>query len=75
MSIYERVSQILHDILGVQVKKEHNLRSDLGVDSTEMVEITVKLEKEFGQIILDIKTAQTVGEIVGLIENKMRAIS
>jgi acyl carrier protein len=56
MSIEERVSKVLVDGIGLEpreIKPEANLKEDLGIDSTEMVEMVVALEKEFGVKVPD----------------------
>ncbi|MGA2192175.1 MAG: acyl carrier protein [Nitrospirota bacterium] len=51
MSIEERVNRVLVDGIGLSrsaLAPEAVLKQDLGIDSTEMVEVVVALEKEFG---------------------------
>lgn len=56
MSIEERVSRVLVDGIGLEPKELSSgavLKEDLGIDSTEMVEVICALEKEFGIKIPD----------------------
>jgi acyl carrier protein len=56
MSIEERVGRVFVDGIGLEpheVVPEACLKEDLGIDSTEMVEVIVALEKEFGLKIPD----------------------
>jgi len=56
MSIEERVHKVLVDGIGLEpgeLKPEAGMKEDLGIDSTEMVEVIVALEKEFGLKIPD----------------------
>jgi acyl carrier protein len=49
MSIEETVKELLIDDIGIEedVKMDSRLKEDLGVDSTELVEIIAALEKKF----------------------------
>ncbi|HEX9861070.1 MAG TPA: acyl carrier protein [Nitrospirota bacterium] len=56
MSIEDRVSRVFVDGIGMEpgeVTPNACLKDDLGIDSTEMVEVVVALEKEFGTKIPD----------------------
>jgi acyl carrier protein len=56
MSIEERVNRVLVDGIGLkpgELVPEAKMKEDLGIDSTEMVEVMVALEKEFGLKIPD----------------------
>jgi len=69
MSIEERVGKVLVNNIGLEPKEviaEACLKEDLGIDSTEMVEVIVALEKEFGIKIPDgiIHGGSTVKEVV-----------
>ena len=69
MSIQERVCRVLVDGIGLELDEtvpEANLKSDLGIDSTEMVEVVVALEKEFGMKIPDgvIDGSSTINDLV-----------
>jgi acyl carrier protein len=69
MSIEERVSRVLVDGIGLEpneLKAGAALKQDLGIDSTELVEVLVALEKEFGIKIPEgvIDGGSKVGDLV-----------
>jgi len=69
MSIEERVNRVLVDGIGLEpaeLKQDACLKDDLGIDSTEMVEVIVALEKEFGLKIPDgvVGGTSTIKELV-----------
>jgi len=69
MSVEERVSRVFVDGIGLEpteVTPAAALKQDLGIDSTELVELMVALEKEFGLKVPDgiIRGDSTVNEIV-----------
>lgn len=43
---------------------EMNLRSDIGFDSLDLAELTVRIEKEYGVDIFEDGLVTTVGEII-----------
>ncbi len=74
MSAEERVKKILMGI-GIrenEITPEKTLRDQLGIDSAEMVEIVVALEKEFNIKIPAEKVAElkTVQDIINFVEGK-----
>jgi len=69
MSIEDRVYKVFVDGIGLdmdELSPEACLKDDLGIDSTEMVEVVVALEKEFGARIPDgvVQGASTIRDIV-----------
>ena len=53
MGIFDRVKVILYDLSGVEtICLEHELQSDLGLDSLQMVTLLIMIEENF-QIFLD----------------------
>lgn len=69
MSIEDRVNRVLIDGIGFEpgeLRPDASLKDDLGIDSTEMVEVIVALEKEFGAKIPDgvIQGESTIRELV-----------
>lgn len=69
MSIEDRVNKVFVDGIGMdpgEILPGACLKDDLGIDSTEMVEVVVALEKEFGFKIPDgiIHGGITVREVV-----------
>ncbi len=76
-NIEERVKKLfvkLFDMKPEEVNLEANLNDDLGMDSTEMVELVVALEKEFKIQIEDgeITNKHCVSDIVKIVENKLK---
>lgn len=72
MTAAERVKKVLVKDIGIkesEILPNATLREQLGVDSTEMVEIIVGLEKEFGIQISDSKVEKlkTVQDLINLI--------
>lgn len=66
------IKTILADRVGADassVTVESTLKDDVGIDSVDMVEFVLELEKTFGLEIPDSKGAQlkTVGDVVDLI--------
>ncbi len=56
MSIYERIVNIIVDLLGVEPEKvtmDARFREDLGADSLDLVELVMAFEEEFGGTISD----------------------
>jgi len=76
-NIEERVKKLfvkLFDMNPEEVNSEANLNDDLGMDSTEMVELVVALEKEFKIQIEDgeITNKHCVSDVVKIVENKLK---
>ena len=72
MSAIERVKKVLVKDIGIkesEIVPTATLREQLGVDSTEMVEIIVGLEKEFSIQISDskIEKLKTVQDLINLV--------
>ncbi len=75
MSIEDRAKGIFKKVLDIkpeEIKPDIKLDQSLGIDSTEMVEISVGLKKEFGIQLGDneVKKTHTFSEIVNILENK-----
>ncbi|MDL1956971.1 MAG: acyl carrier protein [Candidatus Desulfofervidus auxilii] len=76
-NIEERVKKLfvkLFDMKPEEVNLEANLNDDLGMDSTEIVELTVALEKEFKINIEDgeIKKRHCVSDVVNIVKNRIK---
>ena len=74
-NIEDRIKGIFNKVLDIQpseIKPDAKLDQSLGIDSTEMVEISVGLKKEFGVAIGDneIKKTHTLNEIVNILKSK-----
>lgn len=70
MKMEEKVLTIINDIrnskemsLLAELKKENELRNDLGLTSFDLAELTVRIEDEFDIDIFEDGLVNTVGEI------------
>lgn len=74
-TIEERVHKIVIEHLGVDASKVNDIAridDDLGADSLDAVELCMAVEEEFKIEISDaeIKTIETVGEIITLVKGR-----
>lgn len=75
VTLEDRIKTIFNKVLDIQpeeIKPDLKLDESLGLDSTEMVEISVGLKKEFGVQLADneIKKTHTLEEIVKVLKTK-----
>jgi len=75
MSVEQGVREIIIEILSVQpeeIKMDEKLSDSLGVDSTEMVNVILSLEKKFGVHVYDkqITKFSSLRDIIAVIESK-----
>jgi acyl carrier protein len=75
MEIVDKIKDLFVKVLKVkpeEIDVNAPLYSNLGCDSTEMVEITVSLAKAFGVKLADneIKKTQSIYEIAGILKAK-----
>ena len=75
VTIEDRIKGIFNKVLDIkpeEIKSDQTLDQSLGIDSTEMVEISVGLMKEFGVPLLDneIKKTHTLNDIVKILKIK-----
>ena len=75
MSVEEKVNAMLQKVLDVsadEIQPDATLEGAFGVDSTEMVEISVGLKKELEIDLCDgeLKKTMTVNEIVDILKSK-----
>jgi acyl carrier protein len=78
MSVEQGIREVIIEILSVQpqeIKMDEKLSDSLGVDSTEMVNVILALEKKFGLRIDDkqITKNSSVRDIITVIESKKAA--
>ncbi len=73
----EKINKFLNEILvskGGQEKENLNpnldLRNDLGLDSFDLAELTVKVEDEFGVDIFSNGIVKTLEEIYSILDNE-----
>ena len=75
LTIDQRIKNILNKVLDIspeEIKADAKLEQSLGIDSTEMVEISVAIKKEFGVPVADneLKKSHSLNEIVGILKTK-----
>jgi len=75
MGTKEKVKDVIVHLLKVrpnEVKDEQSLEQSLGVDSTEMVEVVIALQKEFGVQLAEKEVAKqhSVEQIAQVIDAK-----
>ncbi len=75
-SIEDKIKSVLKKVLDIkesEIVPGAKLDESLGIDSTEMVEISVALKKEFGITLKDneLKKTQSFQEIAALLKSKM----
>ena len=78
MATKEQVKDIIVKLLRIkaeELKDDRSLEESLGVDSTEMVEVCIALQKAFGVSIQEKEVAksQTIAQIAGIIDSKKKA--
>ena len=75
--ILEKLKGLIADQLGVDansISMDTNFEEDLGVDSLDIVELSMALEEEFdiGEMSEeDLATNKTVGDLVGYLQRKL----
>ena len=77
METKERIIKLLSDKLGVaeiNIKENDLLVGDLDMDSLDVVEAVMTIEKEFGLTLADseLNDIKTVGDIVKMVEKKRK---
>lgn len=77
MDVKAKIKDVLVDLLKVkpqELKDDLNLQSSIGVDSTEMVETVIALEKAFGVKLSpkEITKFSTINEIEKNIQSKLQ---
>lgn len=78
MEVKEKVREVIVKLLKVkpeELKDDLSLESGIGVDSTEMVETLIALEKAFALKLSpkEITKSSSLNEIAGLIKSKLNA--
>lgn len=75
--LFEKVRALIADQLGVNpdsITLESHLVDDLGVDSLDIVEISMALEEEYGVDEIaeeEMETIKTVGDLVDCLQSKI----
>ena len=75
VTIEDKIKSIFHKVLDIkpeEIQSDIKLDQSLGLDSTELVEISVGLKKEFGVALADneIKKTHTVNDIIKILKAK-----
>ena len=75
MGVEEKVKGIFKKVLDIgpeEIQPQEKLAQSLGIDSTELVEITVGIKKEMGVPLADneLKKTHTFNEIIEIIKSK-----
>lgn len=69
-----RIINIVRENKGMKllenIEPRHELRNDLGLDSLDLAELTVRLEKETGVDIFADSFVNSIGEILDKLERK-----
>lgn len=76
----DKIKTVLVDLLKVrpeELKDDMSLQDSIGVDSTEMVEACIALEKAFGTKLSpkEISKTSTINDIAGVIRSKTNPVS
>ena len=77
--IFEKLSKLISEQFGVEadtITMETTFADDLGVDSLDIVELSMALEEEFGVSEMseeEIAAISTVGDLVNYLQNKLDA--
>lgn len=73
----EKIKEIINKVLENRTKEkltlitsEMNLRNDIGFDSLDLAELTVRIEAEYDIDIFEDGIVNTVGEILKKLESK-----
>ncbi len=75
--IFEKLKELISEQMGIEtgsITLESNFEEDLGVDSLDIVELSMALEQEFdiGEMSEeDLATIKTVGDLVGYLQKQL----
>ena len=75
LTVEQRVKSIFQKVLDVnpeEIKADQTLAQSLGIDSTELVEISVGIKKELNIPLADneLKKTQTFNEVIAIVKSK-----
>ena len=80
--MHEKILKIINTVLENRSKKrlesltpEMHLRNDIGFDSLDLAELTVRIEAEYDIDIFEDGIVNTVGEILKKLESKYESFS
>ena len=74
----DRIIEIISDFVEVdlsEINADSKIRSDVGLNSFDLVNVAVEIEREFGITIPDVEIAsiKTLGDLVDLVAEKQAA--
>ena len=75
--IFEKLKELISEQMGIEagsIAMESNFEEDLGVDSLDIVELSMALEQEFdiGEMTEeDLATIKTVGDLVSYLQKQL----
>ncbi len=75
--IFDKLKELISEQMGIEasgITMESNFEEDLGVDSLDIVELSMALEQEFniGEMSEeDLATIKTVGDLVGYLQKQL----
>ena len=70
--IFEAIKEVACDILGdVEIKKDANLQSDLGLESLDQIELIMQVENKLSIRLNDDGPYETVEELINAFYNEM----
>lgn len=75
--VFEKLKEVLVEEIGVspeEVTMDSNMVTDIGADSLDIMQLLIKMEKEYGFKFSDeeMKNVKTVGDVVRYIEEKIK---
>ena len=75
--VFEKLKEVLVEEIGVspeEVTMDSNMVTDIEADSLDIVQLLIKMEKEYGFKFSDeeMKNVKTVGDVVRYIEEKIK---
>ena len=70
LQIINRISRNSNNKMFEELNDEMDLRSDLGFNSLDLAELTVRIEQEFGVDIFENQLVFTIGEIKKILDEQ-----
>ncbi|MGN1042598.1 MAG: acyl carrier protein [Christensenellales bacterium] len=75
--VFEKIKAVLEEELGINgddITMDSNMVTDVGADSLDIVQLLIRMEKEYGINFSDeeIKSVKTVGDVVRYIESNVK---
>lgn len=75
--VFEKIKAVLEEELGINgddITMDSNMVTDVGADSLDIVQLLIRMEKEYGIKFSDeeIKSVKTVGDVVRYIESNVK---